>query len=50
VFSHILDSGGSDLRRRLGHGDPCDFHNLADFRDDGQVDYLAMVTASPKGA
>jgi len=49
VFSHILASGGSDLRRRLGHGDPCDFHNLADFRDEGQVDYLAMVTRFAHG-
>jgi len=49
VFHHILTSGGSDLRRRLGHGDPCDFHNLADFRDEGQVDYLAMVTRFAHG-
>ncbi len=35
VFHHILSCGGSDLRRRIGLGDPCDFHNLAGLRDEG---------------
>ena len=44
IFFHIVETGCGDLRRRLGHGDPCDFPNLADFRGDGHVDYLALVT------
>lgn len=44
IFHHIVETGCGDLRRRLGHGDPCDFPNLEDFRGDGHVDYLALVT------
>lgn len=44
IFAHIVETGCGDLRRRLGHGDACDFPNLADFRGDGHVDYLALVT------
>ncbi|HEX4767444.1 MAG TPA: adenylate/guanylate cyclase domain-containing protein [Lichenihabitans sp.] len=44
VFHHILTSGGTELRRRLGLGDPCDdFAQLSGFRDEGQTDYLALV-------
>ncbi len=44
VFHHIVQSGCGDLRRHFGGGDPCDFQNLVKFRDEGHVDYLAVVT------
>ena len=40
---HLLATGGSELRRRLGQGEPADFARLDELRDDGQTDYLAMV-------
>ncbi len=44
VFHHILTSGGTELRRRLGPTDPCDdFIQLADLRNEGHTDYLALV-------
>ena len=44
AFFHIVDTGCGDLRRRIGFGDPCDFPHLAGFRDEGHVDYFAIVT------
>lgn len=44
IFNHIVETGCGHVRRRLGHGDPCDFPNLEGFRDEGHVDYLALVT------
>jgi adenylate cyclase len=44
IFYHIVETGCGDVRRRIGHGDPCDFPNLEGFRDDGHIDYLAVVT------
>jgi adenylate cyclase len=44
IFYHIVETGCGHVRRRLGHGDPCDFPNLEGFRDEGHIDYLALVT------
>src|SRR5271169_4704998 len=42
-FFHLLQSGEEALRRRLIAGDPADFSSLAEARDEGMTDYLAMV-------
>ena len=44
VWHHIVETGCSDLRRHFGRGDPCDFHRLPGLRDEGHVDFFAMVT------
>ncbi len=44
VFHHIVSTDCGHLRRRIGLGAPCDFPNLEGFRDDGHMDYLALVT------
>jgi adenylate cyclase len=42
-FHHILTTGESELRRRIGAGDPCDFTILEDLRAEGHTDYFALV-------
>src|SRR4051794_8622868 len=42
-FFHLLETGGSALRRRLARGDPADFPILGELRAQGQTDYLALV-------
>lgn len=42
-FYHLLETGGSVLRRRLARGDPADFPILEELRAQGQTDYLALV-------
>src|SRR4051794_10102240 len=42
-FYHLLETGGSALRRRLVDGDPADFPILEELRSQGQNDYLALV-------
>ena len=42
-FFHLLQSGGKALRRRLVAGDPADFGAVAQARDEGMTDYLALV-------
>ncbi len=44
IFYHIVETGCGHVRRRLGFGDPCDFPLLDGYRDDGHIDYLAVVT------
>jgi adenylate cyclase len=43
VFFHLLQSGQEALRRRLAAGDPAEFSTLAQARDAGMTDYLALV-------
>src|SRR5215468_6662764 len=43
VFFHLLQSGQEALRRRLAAGDPADFLSVAQARDAGMTDYLALV-------
>jgi adenylate cyclase len=40
---HLLATGGVELRRRFGAGEPADFAPLERLRDEGEADYLAMV-------
>jgi adenylate cyclase len=42
-FFHLLQSGGSEMRRRLGAGDPADFPAIVQARDEGATDYLVLV-------
>jgi adenylate cyclase len=42
-FFHLLESGGTEMRRRLAAGDPADFPSIAQARDEGASDYLVFV-------
>jgi adenylate cyclase len=42
-FYHLLETGGSALRRRLARDDPAEFPVLEELRAQGQTDYLALV-------
>jgi len=42
-FFQLLQSGERGLRRRLAAGDPADFPTIAQARDEGMTDYLALV-------
>jgi adenylate cyclase len=42
-FFHLLQSGGTEIRRRLAAGDPADFPSIAQARDEGATDYLVLV-------
>ena len=43
AFYHLLVTGGDELRRRLGLGEPTDFHQLDQMKAEGHTDYLALV-------
>jgi len=50
-FHHLLETGGSALRRNLARSDPADFPILEQLRSEGQTDYLALVYRfAPEGA
>jgi adenylate cyclase len=42
-FFHLLQSGGTEMRRHLAAGDPADFPAIAQARDEGTTDYLVLV-------
>ena len=42
-FFYLLQSGEKALRRRLAAGEPADFPTIAQARDEGMTDYLALV-------
>ncbi|MBE7220222.1 MAG: adenylate/guanylate cyclase domain-containing protein [Caulobacteraceae bacterium] len=44
AWHHIVETGCGEVRRHFGRGDPCDFNRLATYRDEGHVDYFALVT------
>jgi len=43
AFYYLLESGGTMLRRRLWAGEPADFPTIAQARDEGTTDYLALI-------
>jgi len=43
AFYHLLQSGEKSMRRRLAAGDPADFPTIAQARDEGMTDYLALI-------
>src|SRR5262249_41969753 len=42
-FYHLVTTGGSELRRRLGAGELEDFAILGEMKAEGQTDYLVFV-------
>ena len=42
-FYHLVRTGESVLRRRIGDGHPSDFSILADLREQGQTDFLVLI-------
>jgi len=42
-FFHLLQSGGTEMRRRLATGDPADFPTIAQAREEGATDYFVLV-------
>ena len=44
AWFHIVETGCGELRRHFGRGDACDFHRLIGLRDEGHLDYFALVT------
>jgi adenylate cyclase len=48
-FFHLLNTGGGELRRRIGNGYPCDFTILEDLRSQGQTDYFALIHRFDEG-
>ncbi|SJZ86823.1 adenylate cyclase [Enhydrobacter aerosaccus] len=42
-FFHLLQSGGEELRRRIGFGEPADFTIIQDMKDAGHTDYLVFI-------
>jgi adenylate cyclase len=50
TFFHLLESGGSELRRCLARGDAADFPILEELQEQGQTDYLALIHRFGSGA
>jgi adenylate cyclase len=46
-FFHLLQSGGSELRRRLCAGEPADFDAIRDIAEQGATDYFAIIHRFP---
>jgi len=42
-FFYLLQSGERALRRRLAAGEPADYPTIAQARDEGMTDYLALI-------
>src|SRR5262249_32088363 len=42
-FYHLLQTGGEELRRRIGLGEPADFPVIQEMKDQGYVDYIIFV-------
>jgi len=42
-FYHLLQTGGEELRRRIGFGDAADFSAIREMQDLGYTDYIVFV-------
>jgi adenylate cyclase len=42
-FYHLLQTGGEELRRRIGLGEPADFAIIQEMKDLGHTDYVVFV-------
>src|SRR5260370_6355349 len=49
-FYHLLQSGGEELRRRIGFGEPADFTIIQEVKDLGHTDYILFVHRLAAGA
>lgn len=43
AFYHLLTTGDTEVRRRIGFGDPIDFYMLDTLHEAGHTDYIAFV-------
>ncbi len=43
TFYHMVTNGETELRRRIGLGDPTDFPLLVTLKSEGHTDYIAMI-------
>jgi adenylate cyclase len=42
-FYHLLQTGGEELRRRIGFGEPADFTIIQEMKDLGHTDYIIFI-------
>ena len=49
-FYHLLQTGGEELRRRIGFGEPADFTIIQEMKDLGHTDYIIFVHRFASGA
>jgi adenylate cyclase len=42
-FFHMLQTGGQEMRRRIGFGEPADYPIIQDMKDAGHTDYMLFV-------
>ena len=42
-FQHLLDTGGDEIRVRIGAGEPLQFSYLGVLKDEGQTDYITPI-------
>ncbi len=49
-FFHLLQSGGEEMRRRIGFGDPIDFASIQEIKDLGHTDYILFAYRFAEGA
>jgi adenylate cyclase len=49
-FYYLLQSGGEELRRRVGFGEPADFPIVQEMKDAGHTDYIVFVHRFASGA
>ena len=47
AFYHLLETGGDEVRRRIGFGEPADFSGLDELKEQGHTDYVALVQRFP---
>jgi adenylate cyclase len=50
AFYHLLETGADEVRRRIGFGDPADFAELDELKEQGHTDYVALVQRFPSEA
>jgi len=49
-FYQLLQTGGEELRRRIGFGEPADFASIQEMKDLGHTDYIIFVHRFAEGA
>lgn len=49
-FHYLLQSGGHELRRRIGFGDPADYQVVQEMKDLGHTDYVVFIHRFADGA
>jgi adenylate cyclase len=49
-FYHLLQTGGEELRRRIGFGEPADFPAIEEMKELGHTDYIVFVHRFASGA